>query len=131
MTHRRTVIIGALALSTALAVSACAAATAYTAPANDDAYNVECYYDLSDGCAPYVYGPPVVFGYGDLQHFDHFNHFHDNTTHVGHGLGVLGGHGFGGHGFAGHGFVSHGFAGHGFASHGGFGFGGHGGVGRG
>jgi hypothetical protein len=107
MKHRRT-LIGALALSTALAASACAAAAAYTAPANADAYNVECYYDLTDECAPYVYGPSVVFGHGDLQHFDHF---HDHPTHVVHGLGA--------------------FAGHGFASHCGFGLGGHGGVGRG
>jgi hypothetical protein len=84
MKHRRT-LIGALALSTALAASACAAATAYTAPANADAYNVECYYDLTDECAPYVYGPSVVFGHGDLQHFDHF---HDHPTHVVHGLGA-------------------------------------------
>jgi hypothetical protein len=122
MTYRRT-LIGALALSTALAVSACAAATAYTTPANSDAYNLECYYDLTDECAPYVYGPPVIFGSGDLHHF---NHFHDHPMQVVHGLGAFGGQGFGGHGF-----VSHGFAGHGFASHGGFGFGGHGGVGRG
>jgi hypothetical protein len=115
MTHRRT-LLGALALSTALAVSACAAEAAYTAPANAVAY--QCYYDLSDECAPYIYGPPVVYGYGDLHHFDHF---HEHPMHVVHGLGAFGGHGFAGHGLGGHGF----------ASHGGFGFGGHGGVGRG
>jgi hypothetical protein len=105
----------ALALIAAFAVSACAAETAYTAPANPYVsavqYPYDCSYDLGNGCPPYVYGPPVVYGYDGFHHFDHLDQFHDHSIHAGHGLGSFGGHGF--------------------AGHGGFGFGGHGGVGRG
>ena len=110
---RSKAFIGALGLSTALAASACATETSYTAAANNYAYNTyigypsECSYGLGYECPPNVYSPPVVY---DYDHLDRFDHFHYHPTHVGHGLGAFGGHGFAGHG--GFGFGGHGAGGH-------------------
>ena len=100
---RNTAFAGALALSTAFAVSACATETSYPAPASDDAYNsyfeypYACSYDLGYECPPYVYGPPAIFGFDHFDHLDHFDHFHGGHRFAGHAGFGFGGHGGGGH----------------------------------